>query len=65
MTPAFLLLGNAELVFWTVLAYLLRVVFCNYVPAGLSESNSTLEPSSNTVSMPGLIKPGLGGALLD
>lgn len=65
MIPAFLLKGNGELVFWTHLFCLFRVVFCNDVPAGLTESNTTLVSSANTASVLGLIRPGLGGAQLD
>lgn len=62
---AFLLLGNNELVFWTDLVCLFRVVFCNYVPARLTENNNTLVSSPNMASVLGLIRPGLGGAWLD
>lgn len=61
----FLLLGNNELVFRTDLVCLFRVVFCNYVPARLTENNSTLVYSANVASVLGLIRPGLGGAWLD
>lgn len=62
---AFLLLGNDELVFWTDLVCLFRVVFCNYVPARLTERNSTLVSSANVASVLGLIRPGLGSVRLD
>ena len=65
VSPVFLLLGDDELVFWTDLVCLFRVVFCSYVPAGLTESNSTLVSSANTASVLGPIRPGLGGAQLD
>jgi len=65
VSPAFLLLGSDELGFRTALVCLFRVVFRNYVPAGLTESKSTLVTSANTMSMLGLIRPGLAGAQLD
>lgn len=65
MIPAFFLLGNHELVYWTDIVCLFRVVFCNYVPAGLTGSNNMLLSSANTASVLRLIRPGLGGAPLD
>lgn len=48
VNPAFLLLGDDELVFWTGLVCLFGGVFCNSVPSELTESNSTLVSSANT-----------------
>lgn len=62
--PVFLLLGNPELVYWTDIC-LFRLVFCNYVPAGLTGSNNMLLSSANITFFLRLLIPGIGGALLD
>lgn len=65
MIPVFFLLGNPELVFLIVVVCLFRVVFCNYVPTGLTGRNNMVLSSANTAFVLRLIRPGIGGALLD